>query len=162
MENTSATDHPLRELLVRALDWESAHLSLDEVVGRFDSMNYGRRIVGLPYTAWQLLEHMRLTQRDILDFCRNADYVEPTWPGDYWPRETAPPNGGDWEKAVLMFKSDLAEMKGIVADPDQNLHATIPHGTGQTLLREALLLIDHNAYHLGQLVILWRLLHADD
>ena len=157
MQNTSGGDHPLRELLVRAMDWESAHIGMDTVFSRFGPTSYGARIEGLPYTPWQLLEHMRLTQRDILDFCRDPDYHEPSWPDDYWPYETAPADANHWEQAVLQFKSDLAEMKSLIADPGLDLHATIPHGTGQTYLREAVLIIDHNAYHLGQLVVLWRL-----
>lgn len=158
MKNTPGSDHPLRELLVRALDWESAHLGLDEVMSRFSAATYGRRVTGLPYTAWQLLEHMRLTQRDILNFCRDPSYEEPRWPDDYWPPEPAPESGSAWETSALSFKSDLAEMKQLVADPATDLHRAIPHGSGQTYLREALLIIDHNAYHLGQLVVLWRLL----
>lgn len=150
----------LREHLVRALDWRAAHLGLDEVVGRFGPDTYGARVRSLPYTAWQIVQHMRLTQRDILDFCRDANYREPRWPEDYWPAKDAPHRPAEWETALLSFHSDLADMKQFIADPSIDLFATIPHGDGQTYLREALLVIDHNAYHLGQLVILWRLLSS--
>lgn len=150
--------HALREHLVRALDWRSAHLGTDEVVGQFGPENYGVKFDPLPYSAWQLVEHMRITQRDILDFCRDPSYQEPQWPDAYWPTESAPARPSDWETALLSFQSDLADMKRLVADPSIDLFATIPHGDGQTYLREALLVIDHNAYHLGALVVLWRLL----
>lgn len=158
MENTPAANEALRNMLVRVLDWSSAHLPLDEVVSQFGPSTYGKRVHGLPYTAWQLLEHMRLTQFDILDFCRNPQYEEPHWPDDYWPTELDPSDPAAWDKSVERFKSDLEAMKNLVAEPGLDLFSEIPHGTGQTYLREALLIIDHNAYHLGQLVVLWRLL----
>ena len=158
MQKSPSADHALREQLVRALDWKAAHLGFDDVVARFPAAIRGQRAEGLPYTAWQLLEHMRFTQRDIIEFCKNEDYKEPPWPEAYWPAEPAPPTHGDWDKSVLTFRSDLAELQELLANPDLDLTAAIPHGSGQTYLREALLVIDHNAYHLGQLLVLWRLL----
>ena len=158
MHNIAGTDHHFREMMVKALDWSSAHLNMESVVSRFGPAERGLRLAQVPYTPWQLLEHMRIAQRDILEFCRDGDYTEPHWPDDYWPEEPGPPDGRAWETSILSFKSDLAELKQLVADPATDLTARIPHGTGQTYLREVLLVIDHNAYHLGQLLLLARLM----
>lgn len=149
--------HVVREYLANALDWKSAHIGMDDVFGRFGPATYGVRVEPLPYSAWQLVEHMRITQRDILDFCRDPSYQEPHWPDDYWPTEAAPAGSAHWDTALQAFRQDLADMKRLVSDEGIDLLAPIPHGDGQTYLREALLVIDHNAYHLGQLVVLWRL-----
>lgn len=159
-EDTHAGDHPLREQLIRALDWESAHIGFDAALARIPKDARGRIVHGLPYSAWQLLEHTRLTQRDILDFCRDPNYEEPHWPDDYWPSNPEPPEPGAWDQSVASFRKDLDDMQGMVRNPSIDLFATIPHGSGQTYLREALLVIDHNAYHLGELVVLGRLLTA--
>jgi uncharacterized damage-inducible protein DinB len=115
---------------------------------------------GAPYSAWQLLEHMRIAQRDILEFSRNPKHVSPEWPEGYWPTKEAPPTKAAWSNSVRAFRSDLRAMQKLVANPASDLFARIPHGDGQTLLREALLVADHNSYHLGQLVMLRRLLGA--
>lgn len=115
---------------------------------------------GLPYSPWQLLEHVRLAQRDILDFCRNPSYSAPGWPADYWPAEPAPPGASAWRRSVAAFRDDRASLVRLIADPEIDPYATIPWGEGQTYLRELLLVADHNAFHLGQLVVLRRLLGA--
>ncbi len=120
----------------------------------------GAKLERLPYTAWQLLEHVRLAQWDILDFSHNPDYREKKFPDDYWPKTEAPPNEEAWRKSVAAFRHDLKEMQKLVENPKTDLFAKIPWGDGQTILREALLVADHNAYHLGQLVMLRRLLGA--
>jgi uncharacterized damage-inducible protein DinB len=115
---------------------------------------------GMPHSVWELLEHMRIAQWDILEFSRDPKHVSPDWPAGYWPESPEPPNEKAWEKSLKMFARDLALMKKLVANPRANLFAPIPHGTGQTILREALLVADHNAYHLGQVISLRRLLGA--
>jgi len=118
----------------------------------------GTRPDGLPYSPWELLEHIRIAQHDILDFCQNPDYTQPDWPEGYWPDAVAPSSSAAWEGSVHQVRNDLQAMKDLVSDPATNLHAKIPHGDGQTVLREAMLVADHNAYHVGQLVTVRRLL----
>src|SRR5262249_9158179 len=120
----------------------------------------GKKPAGFPHSAWMLLEHMRIAQWDILDFSRNAKYESLEWPEGYWPKSEAPPSDSAWEKSVRDFREDLKEMVELVSDPKTDLFAKIPWGDGQTILREALLIADHNAYHLGQLVDVRRLLGA--
>jgi uncharacterized damage-inducible protein DinB len=120
----------------------------------------GKRPAGLPYSPWQLLEHLRRAQYDILEFCRNTAYVELTWPDDYWPETVAPPSPTAWAESVAAFQRDREALQQLCGNPDFDLFATIPHGTGQTYLREILLVADHNAYHVGELVVVRRLLGA--
>jgi hypothetical protein len=148
----------LREHLVRLLTWRDAHADFDAAVTGMPPDQMGVRPTGLPYSPWELLEHMRIAQRDILDFCRDPEYTAPKWPDDYWPPSPAPPDGGAWAASVAAFKADRDAMKQLAADPATDLFATIPHGEGQTYLREILLVADHTAYHVGQLVIARRLL----
>lgn len=118
----------------------------------------GERVEGLPYTIWQLLEHLRFAQHDIQDFCRNPDYQEPAWPDDYWPSAEAPADQAALDQTLQTINQDLDAMVQLVQDTENDLFAPIPHGNGQTLLREATLIAEHNAYHLGQIVVLRRLL----
>ena len=115
---------------------------------------------GLPHTAWMLLEHLRLAQWDILEFSRNPKYKAQKWPDDYWPKTEAPPSAAAWDKSVKQFRQDLKAMQDLVANPETDLYANIPWGEGQTVLREALLLADHNSHHLGQVIDVRRLLGA--
>ncbi len=156
------SDTILREHLGRVLDWEDAHAGFDSAVERVPAAFRGKRPEGMPHSPWELLEHLRLAQRDILDFCVDPAYAERSWPDDYWPREAAPPTGTAWDESVRMFRADRDALKKLTADGTVDLFATIPHGTGQTYLRELLLAADHNAYHLGQLVLVRRLLGAWD
>ncbi len=153
-------DKLLREHLVYLLKGGGAHLGFDDVVRGLPAELQGRRAPGLPHTAWQLLEHMRIAQWDILEFSRNPKHVSPDFPQDYWPKTEAPPGGDAWEKSVREFRRDLKAMIGLAENPRADLFARIPHGEGQTILREALLVADHNAYHLAQLVDLRRALGA--
>ena len=146
----------LRNLLARLLDWEDAHVGFEVVIAGIPPELRSTQPPGLPYSAWQLLEHMRLAQRDILDFCRDPGYVEPRSMAEYWPASVAPPTSRAWEESVANFRADREAMKRIARDLD--LFAAIPQGTGQTYLREIVLLADHNAYTLGQIVVLRRLL----
>ena len=146
----------LRNLLARLLEWEDAHVGFDATIDGIPPELRGTLPEGLPYSAWQLLEHLRLCQRDILDFCRDPDYVDPKSMAEYWPASAAPPTAKAWDESVAEFRADREAMKRIALHHD--LFAAIPHGTGQTYLREVVLLADHNAYTLGQLVVLRRLL----
>lgn len=149
----------LRNQLARFLAESNAHADFADVVKDFPRPLRGKKPAGAPYTAWQLLEHMRIAQWDILEFSRDPRHVSPKWPEGYWPKTPAPPNDAAWNHSIRRFRSDLKAMQKLVTGKT-DLFARIPHGQGQTLLREALLLMDHNAYHLGQLVLLRRLLGA--
>jgi hypothetical protein len=155
-----ATDphKPLREHLLYLLQGGGAHVSFDKAVADIPPNLRGRTVPPAPHTPWRLLEHMRIAQWDILEFSRNPKHVSPPWPDGYWPSGDAPLDDGAWDRAVESFRSDVAGMCALVADPATDLFASIAHGDGQTILREALLVADHNAYHLGQLVVVRRLL----
>ncbi|HEU0299655.1 MAG TPA: DinB family protein [Longimicrobium sp.] len=154
------TDDPLRTHLLRMLDWKDAHASFDDAVEGMPPELRGVRPEGLPYSAWELLEHIRRAQRDILEFCRDPAYTEPSWPEDYWPHSPTLPRSGAWNESIAGFRGDLAALKQLVADPALDLFAEVPHGTGQTYLREILLVADHNAYHVGEIVVVRKLLGA--
>jgi uncharacterized damage-inducible protein DinB len=157
-EATNAELGALRAHLVRVLDSRDAHVDFDSTVSDIPPDRRGEQPEALPFSLWQLLEHMRIAQHDILDFCRNPTYVEKRWPDDYWPKTPAPPGAGAWDASVAAFKRDLEAMKQLASDAAVDLFAKIPHGAGQTYLREVLLVADHNAYHLGQMVAVRRLL----
>jgi hypothetical protein len=146
----------LREHLASLLSGRSAHVDWKASFGGIPPKLRGVRPSGLPYSVWELLEHMRITQSDILEFSRDAKHVSPDWPAGYWPAMQAPPNAKAWDKSLKSFAGDLAAMKELVASPKTDLFTKIPHGTGQTILREALLVADHNAYHLGQVLAVRR------
>jgi hypothetical protein len=148
----------LREHLLYLLDGGGAHARFDDVVKGVPEKLRGVKPEGLPHSAWMLLEHLRLAQRDILEFSRNSKYKAPEWPKDYWPKTGAPPSATAWSKSIQQFRKDLKAMQDLVANPKTELYGRIPWGDGQTILREALLLADHNAYHIGQLVDVRRLL----
>lgn len=152
------TSDPLRTHLVKLLDWQDAHVSFEAAVDGIRATHLGHTPEGVPYSLWQLLEHMRIAQQDILDFCRNPDYQELDWPADYWPADPAPPDSEAWEESVTRFREDREALKQLAADPGIDLYAKIPHGQGQTYLREVLLVADHTAYHVGQLVAVRRIL----
>ncbi len=147
----------LREQVLYLLGGGGAHMDFDQIVNGFPAAARGKRARGAPHTAWELLEHMRIAQWDILEFSRNARHVSPEWPKGYWPQTPAPPNRLAWSKSTAAFRADLEALAGMVGNPGNDLLARIPHGQGQTLLREALLAADHNSYHLGQLMLLRRL-----
>jgi len=149
----------LRKHVLELLKGKSAHADFDSAVSGFPVKRAGERPRGAEHSAWQLLEHLRIAQWDILEFTRNPKHVSPEWPERYWPA-AQPPVKTAWSKSVRAFRADLRAMMALVADPATDLLSPIPHGQGQTLLREALLVADHNAYHLGQLVMLRRLLGA--
>jgi hypothetical protein len=148
----------LREHLVNLLDGRGAHVDWKATFKGIPPKLRGVRPSGVPYSVWELLEHMRIAQWDILEFSRDAKHVSPDWPAGYWPSAAAPTNAKAWDKSLQSFARDLEAMKKLVASPQTDLFAKIPHGTGQTFLREALLVADHNAYHLGQVLTVRRLL----
>lgn len=154
------TEMQLRERIAEMLDSTHAHASFDDAVAEFPEQLRGTRRDGLPHSAWELLEHMRIAQWDILEFSRTPQHTSPAWPEGYWPEGPEPPDAQAWEASVDAFRRDLHTMQDLVRDPSRDLWAPFPHGTGQDLLREALLVADHNAYHLGQLIQLRRALGA--
>jgi hypothetical protein len=156
----AAQDKSVREHLVSLLSSGNAHIDFEKTIADLPADLRGRKPAALPYSPWQLLEHMRIAQWDIVEFSRNPKHVSPDFPSGYWPQTEGPPSPEAWEASLSGLRRDLKRMEKLVSDPKTDLHARIPHGDGQTILREALLLADHNAYHLGQLLILRRLLGA--
>jgi hypothetical protein len=153
-------DASLRKHLLYLLRGGGAHLSFDDFVNSFPPDLCNRRIDGLPYTAWQVLEHMRIAQWDIVEFSRDANHVSPEFPKGYWPGPDELGSPESWQKTVDEFRKNLQAMEALLEDESTDLHVKIPHGDGQTILREALLLADHNGYHLGVLAVMARLLKA--
>jgi hypothetical protein len=145
-------DTGLRSLLARQLAWGDAHVTFDAAVAKIPVRLRGARPRGLPHSIWQLVEHLRIAQFDILDFCVNSTYKEMKWPDDYWPRAAAPRSAAAWSTSLKNFRRDRKALQALAADTSIDLEARIPHGSGQTYLRELLLIADHNAYHLGQIV----------
>ena len=153
-------DSALREHLVQLLTGSHAHVDFDAAIKGLPTKLQGEHPEGAEHTPWELLEHLRIAQWDILEFSRDAKHQSPEWPGGYWPSTAAPPDEHAWEKSVRAFRRDLKALCDLVTDPATDLYAEIPHGDGQTILREALLTADHNSYHLGQLLITRKLLGA--
>ncbi len=152
----------LRPHLLELLDGGRAHPDFEAAIAGLPPELRGARPPGLPHTPWRLLEHMRIAQWDILRFSIDPDHVSPEFPSGYWPEGDAPPDPGAWDRSVASFRADLRALKDLVADSKTDLFARIPHGQGQTILREALLVADHNSYHIGQLIAVRRLLGAWD
>jgi hypothetical protein len=153
-------DGALREHLLYLLRGGGAHLSFEDAVADFPRELFNRKADGVPYTPWQLLEHMRIAQWDILEFSRTPAHVSPKWPEGYWPDAGREADDEDWRRSVASFRADRKALEALVEDSSTDLYARIPHGEGQTLLREALLVADHNAYHVGALVTLKRALES--
>jgi hypothetical protein len=153
-------DAHVRDLLRRLLSWEDAHVGFDAAVADLPPDLRGRQPAGVPYSPWQLVEHLRIAQHDILDFCRNPAYEELNWPDDYWPRSPAPPSAAAWDESISQFRRDRTALQQLAADRSLDLTARIPRGSGQTYLRELVLAADHAAYHVGQIVLVRRLLGA--
>lgn len=153
-------DDAVRKHVLYLLRGGGAHQSFDELVAGFPADLCGRRLEGLPYTPWQVLEHMRLAQWDILEFSRDPDHISPEFPRGYWPQPDEFGSPALWQQTVEQFRSDLQQMEALVEDPSTDLYAKIPHGDGQTIMREALLIADHNAYHLGVLAVMERIVKA--
>ncbi len=150
-------DRSLRTHLRRLLDWEDAHAGFEAAVAGLPPRLRGAVPRGLPYSAWQLLEHLRRAQSDILEFCRNPKYEQPAWE-EYWPKAAVPPSAAAWRASIAGFRRDRAALVRLAGDRKIDLFARIPHGRGQTYLRELLLVADHNAYHVGELIVVRRCL----
>ena len=157
---TDDKDRLLREHLLYLLRGGGAHITFDDAVKDFPVALINKRVNGVPYTAWHVVEHMRIAQWDILEFSRTASHVSPPWPEGYWPDKSAEAGEATWRASIEAFRKDLRAVEELIADASTDLYARIPHGDGQTVLREALLVADHNAYHTGTLVALRRALEA--
>ncbi|HZD30089.1 MAG TPA: DinB family protein [Candidatus Angelobacter sp.] len=153
-------DEQLRQQLAKALDWTEAHADFRAVVNDFPLDLRGVAPQGLPHSAWELLEHLRISLGDIVKFTSGVRHKSPPWPQGYWPSSPVPPQEEAWDQSIESFLDLLEEMRGLVLDRSRPLLAPFPHGQGQTLFREALLVIDHTAYHLGQLVLVRKALKA--
>ena len=153
-------DKALRQHLRALVRGGQAHVTFDQAIDKFPLDRIGLRPEGAPHSAWELLEHMRIAQNDILLFSKSAKHVSPQWPEGYWPASEAPKRKAQWAESVKAFRADLTAFERLILDPRKDLYQPFPWGDGQTLLREALLVADHNAYHLGQLVLVRRLLSA--
>src|SRR4051812_30788459 len=147
-----AMESALRKQLAEFLDWTSAHVGLDDAVKGMRPKLRGDVPTGFEHSAWQLVEHIRIAQSDILDFSVNPRYKAKTWPDDYWPKTPRPPNAAAWEKSIAGFRRDRRALQRLALNPRIDLMAKIPHGSGQTYLREILLVADHTAHHVGQLI----------
>ena len=153
-------DKAVRQHLLYLLKEGGAHAMFEDATKDFPAKLRGQKVSHFPHTAWMLFEHMRIAQWDILEFSRTPKHKSPKWPDGYWPKTAAPPTAAAWKKSIANFRKDLKAMEALIANPKTDLYAPLPWGDGQTVLREALLVADHNAYHLGQLVMLRRLLGA--
>jgi hypothetical protein len=150
----------LRQHVVEVLQGGHAHATFDAAVKNMPAALRGKRPKGAEHSSWEILEHLRIAQWDILEFSRNPKHKSPDWPAGYWPSTQAPPDENAWDKSVRAFRKDLKAMCDLIRDESTDLLTQIPHGDGQTILREALLTVDHNAYHLGEMVLVRRLLGA--
>lgn len=155
MKNNQTT---VRTLLLDQLENEHAHIGFDKAVDGLKLSDTGIRPKGLPHSVWELAEHIRLAQHDIVDFCRNPDYETPAWPDDYWPESPQPEDQQQWDEMIENVHRGQRQMADIIKNEENDLLTPIPHGSGQTLFREAMLIVDHNAYHIGQIVQVRRLL----
>jgi len=151
-------DTTLREHLAGLLEGKGAHLEFRTALTQYPSSIAGSRVPGVSHTPWRLLEHMRIAQWDILEFSRSADHVSPSFPDGYWPEAESPPTASAWAQSVKSFLVDLEDIQALVLDAATDLYTRIPWGDGQTVLREALVLADHNSYHLGQLILIGKAL----
>ncbi len=154
------SDKQFRQQIAKAIDWGEAHPDLAAAVADFPEELRGKVPPGFPHSAWQLLDHMRIALWDIVEFCRNPRHKSPAWPDGYWPKKPEPSSDDAWDNSIESIGSHLEDMRALITDKQNDLLAPLPGGSGQTLLREALLIADHNAYHLGQLVLVRRALGA--
>jgi hypothetical protein len=155
-----SSQNTIRALLARSLGWSDAHVAFDDAVAGLEPALRGIRPPGLPHSPWELLEHIRITQRDILEFCEREDYAEKSWPADYWPASPEPPSASAWEESIEAYRRDRSALQQLAERPAVDLESAIPHGDGQTYARELILTTDHTAYHVGQLVLVRQALGA--
>ena len=155
---TQEAAEPWRAIIASALDWQEAHTTLEAAAADLPPEDRGRRPAHLPYSAWELLEHIRRAQADLVDFMVNSAYAAPSWPADYWPSQPAPLTAAAWEETLTAIRHDRERLQQLASNPDLDLTSRIPWGDGQTYLRTILVAVDHAAYHVGQLVAVRRLL----
>lgn len=153
-----ASEKTIRELLLEQLEGRNAHVDFDQALQGLTYKQTGIKVEGLPHTIWELIEHIRIGQADILEFCKNPDYQELGWPADYWPESSMPESERQLEESVQAVREGLDEMRDMIRDRENDLQVPFEHGDGQTLFREAMLIVDHNSYHIGQIVQIRRLL----
>jgi hypothetical protein len=159
MRKAVMSDTRWREIVASTLDWEQAHVGLDRAVADLPCDLRGRRPEGAPFSVWEVLEHIRIAQRDLLDFCRDPDYEHGlAWPDDYWPRSPEPPDAGAWDECLAAIHRDREELKRWTVESEVDLAGEIPWGSGQTYLRTVLVAADHAAYHVGQIVLIRKML----
>ncbi len=148
-----------RQHLIELLDGKSAHIGLEISLAGFPVYDINRRVDGSPHTAWQLVEHIRIAQRDIIDYCRDPKHVSPVFPEGYW--NTAAGTAATWQTSIEQITDDLKSFRDMIANEEIDLMAPLPNGSGHTIFREALVLADHNSYHLGQIVLLKRMIENE-
>jgi uncharacterized damage-inducible protein DinB len=148
----------IRDLLARSLGWGEAHVTYEQAVRGVPTAFRAKQLPGFPHSLWQLVEHLRITQADLLAFCLPGEYRELQWPREYWPESAAPPHDDAWDESVAAYQSDLETLEAIASDPSLDMASVVPHGTEQTYARELLLVLDHTAYHIGQIVALRQVL----
>ena len=153
-------DQEWRRIVASALDWQQAHASFDSAIKDLAPDLRGKRPSNFPHSVWELVDHIRRTQNDLLEFCRNDDYEELEWPDDYWPSTPAPESDRAWNDCIGIFHADARALADFTINDQRDLTAKIPHGTGQTYLRTILVAVDHTSYHVGQIVAVRRLLGA--
>ena len=153
-----ASHKTVRELLIEQLSGKNAHVDFDQAVQGLTYKQTGIKVERVPHTIWELIEHIRIAQADILEFCQNPNYEELDWPADYWPENRSPESEQALETSIQKVRDGLEEMREIIRDAEKDLQEPLAHGSGQTLFREAMLIVDHNAYHIGQIVLIRRLL----
>ena len=156
----AARDASLRQHLLSLLTGSHAHVDFEAAIKGLPAELRGKRPKGAAHSPWEIVEHLRIAQWDILEFSRDAKHQSPQWPEGYWPASAAQPDAKAWDKSVRAFRKDLKTFCAMISDPATDLYARIGHGDGQTVLREALLIADHNSYHVGELVVMRRLLGA--
>lgn len=158
MEALASDKNPIRNEIIFLLNGGNAHVSLDEALKDLSLPVAGVKHKNVPYTIWQLVEHIRITQWDIVEFSKGPAHKSPQWPDEYWPNVLKPDNQSQWDNSLAQIRSDRKAFIDLTTDPSTDLYTTFPHGTGQNLLREALLIADHNSYHIGQIILIRRLL----
>lgn len=154
------TDKQLRDELIFQLTIGHAHMPFADAVADFPEEKMNEKFTNGDYTFWHLLEHIRRTQADILEFIVDSNYKDKEWPKDYWPEKDAKATKKDWDETIRRFHEDQAKLKALLEDEKNDLYAKIPHGTGQTLMREILVVVDHNAYHIGEFAIIRQVLNT--
>jgi hypothetical protein len=159
-KNNSPEFPTLVENLVHLVEKGNAHISLDEALNNIPFSVLGKKLDNLPYTIWQLAEHIRIAQWDLLEFSRNAKYISPQWPDGYWPKEAAPKSEDEWLNCLTQIKADRKSFVTLIKNSGSNLYRAFEYGDGQSLLKEALVLADHNSYHTGEIIIMRRLLNV--